>query len=93
MNVPYGNCIRNALPGQLRISWRKCEVVDISFVIYCLTKLLFCYSAYMRPCERSWATKADERCWFGGTFERALANLAILNQIIFLIVHKHLIAI
>ena len=30
--------------------------------------------------------RADERCWLGGSFERALANfvnIAILNQIIF----------
>ena len=98
VNVPYGNCIRNALPGQLRISWKKCEVIYISVVVYCLVKLLFCYRSCVCACGIGSQGRISV-VGLEGSFERALANLAnfanfaILNQIIFPILHRHLIAI
>ena len=45
-------------------------------------KLIFCDRLYARAGEME--ARADDRCWLAGSFERALANFAILNQIIFL---------
>ena len=56
-----------------------------------MAKIIFCYRLYARAGEMR--ARADERCWLGGTFEKALADFAkfaILNEIIFLL---HLITI
>ena len=80
MNLPCGNCIRNALRGQLRISWRKCEEIYILWFIVWRN----CCFVTGRACV--WAGLGHEGGWAllaWRQFERVLANFAILNQIIF----------
>ena len=59
-------------------------MIDVQSVVVWATKLKFLTG---RACGRD-EMRADECCWFGGRFERALANfanVAILNQIIFFV--------
>ena len=59
------------------------EMIYIQFVADLGAKFIFCYRLYARAGEMG--ARADERCWLGGSFERAPVNFAILNQIIFLL--------